>query len=290
MHACCPLPLAAPAGFATLALPIGPSKDVSRAIRRPIRETRRPSPLRSCEHARRLRSLRRPESRIRPATLRPLRARLPGRLQLQAALLLSQLPSEEGPAIRRIHPPPSRPKSSPSANCRHHPQAAQESIPVRPPTSHQPLPNRLAESPQRHPHKTRNPAGQPGVVIAIQTFGDYLNYHPHLHILITDGAFVGSHTFHALHRGDWEQVAELPFASFLDGIVYDGEWGDTSGSPSEHDARRQDLDESQETSFQYDFDQRPPPQWEEDQWDQRPIADPAVPQTLAGPDIDQRYQ
>ncbi|MGY8693441.1 MAG: transposase, partial [Verrucomicrobiia bacterium] len=104
------------------------------------------------------------------------------------------------------------------------------------------------------------------MVIAIQTFGDYLNYHPHLHILITDGAFVGSHTFHALHRGDWEQVAELPFASFLDGIVYDGEWGDTSGSPSEHDARRQDLDESQETSFQYDFDQRPPPQWEEDQW------------------------
>lgn len=53
------------------------------------------------------------------------------------------------------------------------------------------------------------PAGQPGVVIAIQTFGDYLNYHPHLHILITDGAFVGTHTLHALHRGDWEQVAEL---------------------------------------------------------------------------------
>jgi len=31
--------------------------------------------------------------------------------------------------------------------------------------------------------------GQPGVIIAIQTFGDYLNFHPHLHILITDGAF-----------------------------------------------------------------------------------------------------
>ncbi len=59
------------------------------------------------------------------------------------------------------------------------------------------------------------PAGQPGVVIAIQTFGDYLNYHPHLHILITDGAFVGTHTFHALHRGDWEQVAELLRARVL---------------------------------------------------------------------------
>ncbi|NBD37212.1 MAG: IS91 family transposase [Verrucomicrobia bacterium] len=53
------------------------------------------------------------------------------------------------------------------------------------------------------------PNGQPGVIIAIQTFGDYLNFHPHLHILITDGAFVGHHTFHALPRTDWERVAEL---------------------------------------------------------------------------------
>ena len=53
------------------------------------------------------------------------------------------------------------------------------------------------------------PKGQPGVIIAIQTFGDYLNFHPHLHILITDGAFVGTHTFHALHYTDWQQVAEL---------------------------------------------------------------------------------
>ena len=53
------------------------------------------------------------------------------------------------------------------------------------------------------------------MVIAIQTFGDYLNFHPHLHILITDGAFVGSHTFHALHWGDWEQVAELLRARVL---------------------------------------------------------------------------
>jgi hypothetical protein len=55
-----------------------------------------------------------------------------------------------------------------------------------------------------------------------------------------------------------------------------------------HDASRQDLDESQETSFPDDFDQRPPPQWEEVQWDQRPMGDPTVPQTLADPDIDQR--
>lgn len=38
---------------------------------------------------------------------------------------------------------------------------------------------------------------------------DYLNFHPHLHILITDGAFVNNRTFHALHRTDWDQVGEL---------------------------------------------------------------------------------
>lgn len=59
------------------------------------------------------------------------------------------------------------------------------------------------------------PDGQPGVIIAIQTFGDYLNFHPHLHILITDGAFVGNHTFHALPRTDWQRVAELLQARVL---------------------------------------------------------------------------
>jgi hypothetical protein len=59
------------------------------------------------------------------------------------------------------------------------------------------------------------PNGQPGVIIAIQTFGDYLNFHPHLHILITDGAFVGNHTFHALPRTDWDRVAELLQARVL---------------------------------------------------------------------------
>jgi Putative transposase. len=32
---------------------------------------------------------------------------------------------------------------------------------------------------------------QPGVVIAIQTFGDFLGFNPHGHILVTDGCFYG---------------------------------------------------------------------------------------------------
>ncbi len=29
----------------------------------------------------------------------------------------------------------------------------------------------------------------PGVVISIRTFGDLVNFHPHLHCLVTDGCF-----------------------------------------------------------------------------------------------------
>jgi len=32
----------------------------------------------------------------------------------------------------------------------------------------------------------------PGAVIAIQTFGDFLGFNPHCHILVTDGCFYGS--------------------------------------------------------------------------------------------------
>jgi len=32
----------------------------------------------------------------------------------------------------------------------------------------------------------------PGAVIAIQTFGDFLGFNPHCHILVTDGCFCGS--------------------------------------------------------------------------------------------------
>ena len=31
--------------------------------------------------------------------------------------------------------------------------------------------------------------GVPGVVISIQTFGDLVNFHPHLHCLVSDGCF-----------------------------------------------------------------------------------------------------
>ncbi len=34
-----------------------------------------------------------------------------------------------------------------------------------------------------------DPKDVPGAVVAIQTFGDFLGFHPHLHILVSDGSF-----------------------------------------------------------------------------------------------------
>jgi hypothetical protein len=33
------------------------------------------------------------------------------------------------------------------------------------------------------------PEGLPGIVMAIHTFGEYLDFHPHLHALVADGLF-----------------------------------------------------------------------------------------------------
>ena len=35
----------------------------------------------------------------------------------------------------------------------------------------------------------------PGAVIAIQSFGDFLGFNPHCHILVTDGCFHGNGMF-----------------------------------------------------------------------------------------------
>jgi len=43
--------------------------------------------------------------------------------------------------------------------------------------------------------KARCSPMQPGCVIAVQTFGEFLNFNPHLHIIATDGCFYGDGEF-----------------------------------------------------------------------------------------------
>ncbi|MDD5487134.1 MAG: transposase [Dehalococcoidales bacterium] len=52
-------------------------------------------------------------------------------------------------------------------------------------------------------------APNPGAVIAVQTFGDFLNFNPHLHIIATDGCFDQDGGF---------MVGAVPDASVLEGL------------------------------------------------------------------------
>jgi len=58
----------------------------------------------------------------------------------------------------------------------------------------------------------------PGVVIAIQTFGDLLGFHPHCHVLCTDGCFYCKGVFRVAPRPvdimvrKKERSSDVPFA------------------------------------------------------------------------------
>ncbi len=41
-----------------------------------------------------------------------------------------------------------------------------------------------------------------GAVIAIQSFGDFLGFHPHAHVLATDGCFYGEGAFRVSPKPD----------------------------------------------------------------------------------------
>ena len=49
----------------------------------------------------------------------------------------------------------------------------------------------------------------PGAVIAIHTFGDFLGWHPHLHVLCTDGCFYGNGMFRVSPLFDVKQMEEI---------------------------------------------------------------------------------
>jgi hypothetical protein len=49
----------------------------------------------------------------------------------------------------------------------------------------------------------------PGAVIAIQSFGEFLGFNPHLHILCTDGCFSGNGMFRVAPRFDTKDIEEI---------------------------------------------------------------------------------
>jgi len=53
------------------------------------------------------------------------------------------------------------------------------------------------------------PDGQVGMILVIHTFGEYLGWHPHLHILCADGLFRGSGLFHCMQPTVLERLERL---------------------------------------------------------------------------------
>jgi hypothetical protein len=49
----------------------------------------------------------------------------------------------------------------------------------------------------------------PGVIAAIQTFGDRINLHPYLHFLVTEGGVDEAGVFHRIPRIDDSRLAEI---------------------------------------------------------------------------------
>ena len=53
------------------------------------------------------------------------------------------------------------------------------------------------------------PDGMPGIVMAIHTFGEYLDFHPHLHLLMAEGLFLRDERFLVLPENGMNAVEEL---------------------------------------------------------------------------------
>jgi len=83
-------------------------------------------------------------------------------------------------------------------------------------------------------------AGIPGVVVAIQSFGDYARWHPHLHALVADGLFLESGCFFVMPKVNLQPLTEFFRAHVLkmlkkEGLIDDSfikmilKWRHTSG-------------------------------------------------------------
>jgi len=53
------------------------------------------------------------------------------------------------------------------------------------------------------------PDGLPGIVMAIHTFGEYMDFHPHLHALVADGLFMRDGRFHVMPEASLKPLEEL---------------------------------------------------------------------------------
>lgn len=73
----------------------------------------------------------------------------------------------------------------------------------------------------------RLPDGVPGVVMAVQTFGEYPDrFHPHLHALVSDGLFTKSGTFYVMPKVDLKFLEKIFRVKVFAMLKAEGKIGD----------------------------------------------------------------
>ena len=70
-----------------------------------------------------------------------------------------------------------------------------------------------------HAYAEALPAGRPALIVFVQTFGDLVNFNPHLHVLAADGAFLPGGHLVALPRVPASLLAEGFRRAVLDFLV-----------------------------------------------------------------------
>lgn len=113
----------------------------------------------------------------------------------------------------------------------------------------------------------RKKAGIPGVAVAIQSFGDYARWHPHLHALVADGLFIESGYFFVMPKVDLYPLRELFRAHVLKMLKKEGliddifiemimKWRHASGFNVHNEVRIQPEDEQGIENLSQISDQR----------------------------------
>ena len=62
----------------------------------------------------------------------------------------------------------------------------------------------------------------PGAIVGIQTFGDLIHFHPHLHVIATDGAYLPDGTFICLPPMDTKRLLSVWKRKVFDLLLGEG--------------------------------------------------------------------
>jgi hypothetical protein len=75
----------------------------------------------------------------------------------------------------------------------------------------------------------RKESGQAGMVVALQSFGEYLNAHPHIHAIVTDGLFMPDGMFYVMPRLSTQWLEEIFRRKVISMLVAEGKLGQELG-------------------------------------------------------------